>query len=66
MLTCKHTDIDSVKLLCGHPLPCPYHTAIINADKSPPTIEIPVTATEALERRAILADIGRLISGDTP
>lgn len=56
-LTCKHPDRDCPKLLCGYPLPCPYHTAILHGDKQPPTIEIPITATEALQHRATLADI---------
>lgn len=56
-LTCKHPDRDSAKLMCGHPLPCPYHTAILHVNKRPPTVEIPATATEALAHRAKLADV---------
>lgn len=41
-LTCRHPDRDVPKLMCGYPLPCPHHTVIIHADKTPPTVEIPV------------------------
>lgn len=45
--TCNQPDVDVPKLKCGHPLPCPWHTAIIHADKTPPSVEIPTTATSA-------------------
>jgi len=42
--TCRHPDRDEPRLMCGYPLPCPHHTAVIHADKDPPTVEIPVTS----------------------
>jgi len=27
---CRQPDRDNPKLTCGHPLPCPYHTAVID------------------------------------
>jgi len=36
-MICKKPDRDVPKLVCGHPLPCPYHTAIID----PPFIILP-------------------------
>ena len=27
--TCQSSDRDAPRLACGHPLPCPYHTVII-------------------------------------
>ena len=30
-LTCKEPDRDVPGLICGHPIPCPYHTWIIKA-----------------------------------
>jgi len=30
MLTCKQSDRDVPGLVCGYPLPCPYHTIIID------------------------------------
>lgn len=56
-LTCKHPDRDCPKLMCGHPLPCPWHTAKIDLTKNPPTIEIPITAEAAWNNRSRLAEI---------
>jgi hypothetical protein len=35
----------------------------INPKVNPPTVEIPVTATEALHSRAALAEIGEALAG---
>ncbi len=61
--TCRKPDRDMPKLVCGYPLPCPYHTAIIDLGAKPvPTVTIPVTsdATGSLER---LGDITLALSG---
>jgi hypothetical protein len=47
--TCRHPDRDVPKLMCGFPLPCPWHTAIIHADRTPPTVEIAIA--RAVKRR---------------
>ena len=60
-LTCEQPDRDCPKLMCGHPLPCRWHTAIIHAEHSPPTVEIPVTATGALLSRKKLAEVAEVI-----
>ena len=31
-LTCQRPDRHVSKLVCGHPLPCPYHTVVISQD----------------------------------
>ena len=59
-LTCKHPDRDCAKMMCGYPLPCPWHTATIDTTKNPPTITIPVTAEAAWNGRDKLAQIGEL------
>lgn len=56
-LTCKHPDKDCPKLMCGHPLPCPWHTAQIDLTKTPAEIRIPVTAEAAWNLRYRLAEI---------
>ncbi len=61
-MTCKHPDRDCPKLLCGHPLPCPWHTARLDLTKDPPEVIIPVTATAALESRARLAKIAEILA----
>lgn len=43
-LNCRQPDKDCPKILCGHPLPCPYHTVVMDLTKNPPTINIPITA----------------------
>lgn len=55
--TCKHPDRDSPKLMCGYPLPCQWHTVIIDTTGQPPTVTIPITADAALAHRDKLADI---------
>lgn len=57
--TCRHPDRHEPRLMCGYPLPCPHHTAIIHADRDPMTVEIPVTSdvmkSPARERVGALA-----------
>ncbi len=72
MLTCRQPDRDFSRMLCGYPLPCPYHTAILDTTTKPPEVRIPVTATGALESRRILAEVletitkGEMMPGHTP
>ncbi len=54
---CDNPDRDNQRLVCGYPLPCPWHTAILHADKEPPTVEIPLTAKRALRARGLLGEI---------
>ena len=44
---CSKPDRDVPSLICGYPLPCPYHTVTIHTEKSPPTVEIPATIPQA-------------------
>lgn len=32
MKTCKQPDRHEPKLVCGYPIPCPYHTIVIEED----------------------------------
>jgi len=41
VLSCQKPDVDSPKLVCGHPLPCPHHTVIIDVPRQ--QIAIPVS-----------------------
>jgi hypothetical protein len=56
-LTCKHPDRDCPKILCGYPLPCPWHTAVIDTTVDPPTVTLPITAEAAWASRDKLAEI---------
>ena len=42
-LTCQRPDRHVPKLVCGCPLPCPWHTAIIDTEE-PATLTMPVKA----------------------
>jgi len=62
-LTCKAPDRDipfdskGRKLECGYPLPCPWHTAIIDVSEDPAELRIPITAKAALKGKHHLEDI---------
>ena len=64
-MTCTQPDMDCAKLLCGHSLPCPWHTVIIDLEPTPPTVTIPVTAKAALRARATLAEVAEILK-DSP
>lgn len=63
-LMCRHPDRDCPKLLCGYPLPCPWHTAVIDTTVTPATVTIPVTS-DAIRQRARLGDIAVAIQEAT-
>ena len=70
-LTCNAPDRDvpfdskGRKMKCGYPLPCPWHTAIIDVSEEPAELRIPITAKAALRGRHHLEDItATLIIGD--
>ncbi len=61
--TCRHPDRDEPCIMCGYPLPCPWHTAVIHADKDPATVEIPVTS-DAMKSpmRERLGEVARAVT----
>jgi hypothetical protein len=51
---CDKPDRDFPELVCGHPLPCPLHTVIIDSSAKPvPTITIPVTMPKAVNPKIL-------------
>lgn len=60
-LTCKKPDHDGFDLVCGCPLPCPYHTAIIDVSSVPAELRIPITAKDALRGKHHLEDIAAVL-----
>lgn len=47
--TCQQPDRDVPTMKCGHPLPCPWHTIIIDLNKD--TIEAPAgTSRKTLKK----------------
>lgn len=64
-MICKKPDRDVPELLCGYPLPCPYHTILVNLEPEPPTITIPATITRRINLKSLvrLKKIANIISG---
>ena len=47
-MNCTKPDRDQPELVCGYPLPCPYHTVTIDTTAEPvATITIPATIPKA-------------------
>lgn len=57
--TCQRPDHDVPGIICGHPLPCPYHTATIDTTGVVPTVTVPVVSTPPIGRKmlGVLKDI---------
>lgn len=62
MLTCKQKDHDGFDTICGFPIPCPYHTVIMDLSSKPPQLRIPVTAESALSKKDELKELTFIIS----
>lgn len=63
VLTCKHPDREEPKLMCGYPLLCPWHTAIIDITVDPPTVTIPITS-RAIKVRERLGEIAEALKNE--
>jgi hypothetical protein len=61
---CDGPDRDVPRIKCGHPIPCPYHTVIIDASVDPATVTIPVTSPALGNHKARkrLGDIAVVVS----
>lgn len=54
--TCNKPDREAPGIICGHPLPCPWHTVVIDTTAEPvPMIQVPATATPHVHRRQLNA-----------
>jgi hypothetical protein len=60
---CKHPDRHVPEIVCGHPLPCPYHTVIIDETGEVPVISIPVTNAPPINKKQlkIIKDIANVL-----
>lgn len=47
---------------CGYPLPCPWHTIVVDASATPPTITEPATAHIGLLARERLRDVAVVLT----
>lgn len=61
---CQQPDRDCPELVCGYPLPCPWHTVIIDSTAEPPTLTVPVTSPPASNPKLLktLKEIARAIT----
>jgi hypothetical protein len=53
MTDCERPDRDVPGIICGHPLPCPYHTVTIDTTDVVPTVKIPVTSVPVIKRETL-------------
>lgn len=50
---CQRPDHEVSELVCGYPLPCPWHTVVIDMKPTPPTVTIPATAAPQINPKMI-------------
>lgn len=62
-LHCQRPDRTSPGIICGFPLPCPYHTAVIDITGEVPTVTIPVATIPPINARTlhVLKEISQAI-----
>ena len=65
-MNCQKPDRDSPGIICGYPLPCPYHTVVIDTTGTVPTVTIPVTRIPPVSAKTldVLKDISLAIHED--
>ena len=65
-LHCRRPDRHVPESICGYPLPCPWHTAIIDTTCDPATVTVPVTSEPAHNPALLgkLKEIARIIKDD--
>jgi len=67
-MICKKPDRDVPELICGHPLPCPYHTITIDLKPGEiPTVIIPATEIKRVNPKTLnrLKKIARILKRGT-
>jgi hypothetical protein len=47
---CTKPDRDAPELICGYPLPCPYHTVVIELAEDPPIAKVPLTVAKEIDK----------------
>lgn len=61
-MMCKRPDRDVRGLVCGYPLPCPWHTVSIDLTTTPAQVAEPITAKLKLRDRRRLLEIADALS----
>lgn len=57
-LTCSRPDVDSPRIVCGYPLPCPHHTVTVDLVSDPITVTVQVNPYAPLS--PVLDRLGRI------
>ena len=57
---CQHSDRDFKNMKCGYPLPCPYHTVIIDTTRDEVKIKVPQNKSIDSKVYRRLRKIGRV------
>lgn len=52
-MICKKPDKDFPEMICGYPLPCPYHTITIDLKPEMPTVTIPATMIKKVNPKTL-------------
>ena len=52
-MICNRPDHNVPGLICGHPLPCPYHTTIIERGVVVPRVSIPLTEVPRIHPKTL-------------
>jgi hypothetical protein len=61
---CNKPDRDVPGMVCGYPLPCPFHTIVMHLDADRTSIEAPACANVSDAVKAHLLDIGDAIGAE--
>jgi len=48
-LTCRKPDRDVPNMVCGYPLPCPFHTVLVDVSAKHAKVVVPKTARVGAE-----------------
>ena len=62
-MNCKQPDRDVPALVCGYPLPCPHHTAMIDTTDPDDTIVETPLPDGPIEHVGKMLDIGDAVDG---
>jgi len=52
-MNCQRPDRDVPGIICGYPLPCPFHTVVIDESGVVPTVTIPVTQVPRIKPKTL-------------
>lgn len=64
--SCKQPDHDVPSLICGAPLPCPYHTAVIDMSVDPPELRVKLHGKPAFTAERLARITQALIETEDP